>query len=303
MKTVREWNEKDLLGLISNAVEESLTLEYKASAALARNDKSTNELSKDVTAFANSDGGVIVYGIKEDKHLPIQIDLGQDPTAGITKEWLENVLISKARPRIEGLVIKPIELVSQLNRRFAFAVEIPRATFRAPHQAADHRYYKRHNFQSLPMEDYEIRDILRRAVDHRRRYAITRALLIETRRIGDAALQRARLARMYVHDVPHRNAVPPNQMSISVLDLLRGSHEDVSVLNVEIADKVLQLVVDVDEYNSAIETQPVNKDGRIGLTQEMEAKLTALITNASTLSEELAAELARQRIELGEMQS
>jgi hypothetical protein len=44
-----------------------------------------------------------------------------------------------------------------------YAVSIPAATSRAPHQAADKRYYKRYNFQSVPMEDYEIRDILRRA--------------------------------------------------------------------------------------------------------------------------------------------
>jgi hypothetical protein len=33
----------------------------------------------------------------------------------------------------------------------------------APHQAPDRKYYKRQNFQSVPMEDYEIRDVLRRA--------------------------------------------------------------------------------------------------------------------------------------------
>jgi hypothetical protein len=35
---------------------------------------------------------------------------------------------------------------------------------RAPHQAPDKRYYKRQNFQSSPMEDYEVRDTLRRAM-------------------------------------------------------------------------------------------------------------------------------------------
>jgi hypothetical protein len=29
--------------------------------------------------------------------------------------------------------------------------------------AADNRYYKRYNFQSIPMEDYEVRDLARRA--------------------------------------------------------------------------------------------------------------------------------------------
>ena len=42
-------------------------------------------------------------------------------------------------------------------------ITIPQATTRAPHQAPDKRYYKRQNFQSVPMEDYEVKDTLRRA--------------------------------------------------------------------------------------------------------------------------------------------
>lgn len=41
-------------------------------------------------------------------------------------------------------------------------IDIPQATTFAPHQAG-HRYYRRYNFQSVPMEDYEIKDAMRRA--------------------------------------------------------------------------------------------------------------------------------------------
>src|SRR5262249_53200340 len=47
--------------------------------------------------------------------------------------------------------------------RHAYVLTIPQASGRAPHQAPDKKYYKRQNFQSVPMEDYEIRDALRRA--------------------------------------------------------------------------------------------------------------------------------------------
>jgi len=29
----------------------------------------------------------------------------------------------------------------------------------APHMAADHRFYKRFNFESIPLEVYEVRDV------------------------------------------------------------------------------------------------------------------------------------------------
>jgi hypothetical protein len=70
------------------------------------------------------------------------------------------VIDSNVQPRLEGLVITPV-LVGE--GRHAFVLTIPQASTRAPHQAPDKKYYKRQNFQSVPLEDYEIRDALRRA--------------------------------------------------------------------------------------------------------------------------------------------
>ena len=150
-------NKTDLERLIAEGVKESLTLDYKASPALDKADKKRDELCKDVTSFANSAGGQIVYGMEEDKHVPTKLDDGAAPE--ITKEWVEQVIDSRVQPRIEGLVITPIDLAKGLG----FVITIPQATTRAPHQAPDKRYYKRQNFQSTPMEDYEVKDTLRRA--------------------------------------------------------------------------------------------------------------------------------------------
>ena len=112
----------DLQRLISEEIKESLTLDYKASPALGKADKQRDELCKDVTAFANSAGGQIVYGMVEDKHVPTKVDEGADPS--ITKEWLEQVIDSRVQPRIEGLIITPI----QLGKRLGFVLTIPQAT-------------------------------------------------------------------------------------------------------------------------------------------------------------------------------
>lgn len=104
---LRLTNKADLQKLIDDKINESLTLDYKASAALGWTDQRRDELCKDVTAFANSAGGQIVYGIKEGKnHFPVEIDEGAD--ARITKEWIEQVIDSRVQPRIEGLTITPI---------------------------------------------------------------------------------------------------------------------------------------------------------------------------------------------------
>jgi hypothetical protein len=143
--------------LIAEGIKESLTLDYKASPSLGKADKQRDELCKDVTAFANSAGGQIVYGMIDDKQVPARLDDGAE--LSITKEWVEQVIDSRVQPRIEGLVIHPIQLAKGLG----FVITIPAATSRAPHQAPDKKYYKRQNFQSVAMEDYEVRDTFRRA--------------------------------------------------------------------------------------------------------------------------------------------
>lgn len=58
-----------LEGLISNEIREDLSLDYKA-VLYAADDKGRFELGKDVAAFANASGGLIIIGIGESKHIP-----------------------------------------------------------------------------------------------------------------------------------------------------------------------------------------------------------------------------------------
>lgn len=149
----------DLQRYIDDETEESLVLDYKGAAALGKSHEKKKEITKDVSAMANSAGGRIIYGIREfqqdaKKHLPEKLD--PIDRSDFSKEWLEQVT-SNIRPRINGLVIHP---VSFGPAHVAYIVDIPQST--TAHQATDHRYYKRYNFQSVPMEDHEIRDVMNR---------------------------------------------------------------------------------------------------------------------------------------------
>ncbi len=157
-QTSDTWDLPRLQSLIQNAVPESLHLEYKRCAALEKTDRNRNELSKDVSAMANGDGGVIVYGVVENGHVPTGLDVGYDPT-DISKEWIESVILSTIHPRIDGIRIYPIQVSPpDQEGRVVYVVEIPQSA-RGPHMAANHVYYKRFNFQAQPMEDYEVRDV------------------------------------------------------------------------------------------------------------------------------------------------
>lgn len=156
-----DWQEADLLQLVAEQADESLELDFKESGALQKTDGKKRELSKDVSAFANSAGGTLIYGIIEDQetHVASKLDDGCDPKE-ITKEWVEQVINSNIQPRLSGVRIYSIELTTQNPGKFAYVVDVPQGS--TAHQASDKRYYKRFNFESVPMEDYEIRDVMQR---------------------------------------------------------------------------------------------------------------------------------------------
>ena len=58
-------NQIFLENLIKNGIEEDQHLDYKSKI-----DKNNAEIAKDISSFANSDGGNIIYGIVEEKHKP-----------------------------------------------------------------------------------------------------------------------------------------------------------------------------------------------------------------------------------------
>lgn len=61
-------------------------------------------------------------------------------------------------PRIDGLGINPVNLS---DGTVALVVVVPRS-LRAPHMAKDNKFYKRFNFESVPMQHYEVEDVRRR---------------------------------------------------------------------------------------------------------------------------------------------
>jgi len=160
LRSVREWDETDIDFFIKNQIKEDLNLDYKRSKSLEDNEHNKEEISKDVSAFANSDGGTIIYGIREEDHLPKEIDGGIEAEG--KREWLEQVINSRIRPRIPNVIINQIDLKS-IQEKAIFAVEIPVGT--TAHQASDYRYYKRFNFQSIPMYDYEVKMTINRFIE------------------------------------------------------------------------------------------------------------------------------------------
>jgi len=137
---------EDIENLISNKIRESETLEYKSSNKKF-SDKDKNEIAKDVSAMANSSGGVIIYGVetdKEDRTVPTKIS-GVHPN---NIESFDRVVNSQIKKEIRGIQKKIINK----NSTNAMIIFIPQSED-SPHQSlADKRYYRRSLTESIPME-------------------------------------------------------------------------------------------------------------------------------------------------------
>ena len=158
---VRKYTKAHLDYLLLSQAEESIHMEFKSGSALARTDNKKKEIGKDVSSMANSDGGIIIYGLSEKEHKAAgfaYVDGNRYP-----KEWLEQVINSKIKRRIPELKIDVIRVQNKITQS-VYVVRIPRSP-EAPHMASDGRYYKRYNFESVQMEEYEVRDLFSRSLD------------------------------------------------------------------------------------------------------------------------------------------
>jgi hypothetical protein len=244
MRPVTDWDESDLSALIRDEVQESLNVDYKSSGGLTNNSATRRELSKDVSAFANAEGGMLIYGIEEDKHVPTAVDAGVDRRQ-ITKEWLEQVLKTNIHPMVDQVLIKQIPLTSKGPYAVAYVIAIGQATSRAPHQASDNKYYKRFNFESTPMEDYEVRDLMRRSIEQGKKYAAAWDLDVEVGRLISAIDVRAKF------DYP--TYLPRDRLKIGITDTLRSSGSAIVLLEKPIRNKFAELINKIDIFNSAID--------------------------------------------------
>lgn len=150
---------EDLLALITAQVEESTHIEFKR--GINKDDGNwRNELAKDISAMANSDGGVIIYGIEEKKIGGLSVADKIMPITNIKLETFDQIVNSKIQPIIKGIEFITISIPE--HDGLVYVVRVPKSDT-AHQNLYSHQYHKRRNVIVEPMEDYEIRDTMNRS--------------------------------------------------------------------------------------------------------------------------------------------
>ncbi|MEK0337668.1 MAG: ATP-binding protein [Nitrosopumilus sp.] len=159
-KSFNEIEYLDIEKLISRRIPESLILDYKGDIFQSGKPKA-KDFGKDISAFSNSYGGWLIYGIATeegdeilpDKKNPI---VGLEDQGGL-KEQFENMILSSISP-------KPLYRIKKIpipqTSRCLILVYVPRS-YEHVHMVAlkgEHRFYKRYEYSSVPMDYYEVKN-------------------------------------------------------------------------------------------------------------------------------------------------
>jgi hypothetical protein len=148
--------------------EETYQLEFKSSRGLLQTtageiEKTFNDLSTHISAFLNSDGGLLVIGIEEsDKRDKKQAGKAVSISDGIPRsQWIgdriQSKLCDRIQPSVASLVLVNTVVIGkhQDEDLLAFVIEVRQGI--TAYQAADKKYYCRRSFSSEPMDDKDVR--------------------------------------------------------------------------------------------------------------------------------------------------
>ena len=128
----------------------------------AKKNEIVKKIGEMVSAFANYEGGIVVFGVKEvkkNKERKIEKSgIDEDIIPCTITNWLSRVVASSTEPNIQRFCIKRIK--NEKNENY-YLIVVDKSES-APHQAKDFKYYGRFDDQNLPLRDMQIRDIINR---------------------------------------------------------------------------------------------------------------------------------------------
>jgi hypothetical protein len=170
---------EDLQELCDEREEESLSLEFKPCNELKigtefwdksgqtrkrQRDDVLNELTKDVSAFLNSAGGTIIYGILEKNSRADSLDEAYSFRLGSKQDNVQSEkVVDWLRAHIQPpptIDVYPVLETQDRNSPWYLVIEIPQG--QQAYMARDHKFYKRIGSTVQPMKQYEVSDVMNR---------------------------------------------------------------------------------------------------------------------------------------------
>lgn len=151
-------NEAHITSLVEEQVSEGTYLDFKRDLP-TRDARGTNDLIADVSAFANSSGGDLLYGISENGEGQAAAVAPQPGNMDEEARRIQDVLMSNVEPRIPGIQVQSVTVAGG----FVLIVRVPQS-WAGPHRVKSNlQFYVRENGRKRPLDVPEVRGLFLRS--------------------------------------------------------------------------------------------------------------------------------------------
>ena len=177
-------------------------------------DGDKKEFLADISSFANSAGGYLFLGIKEDSGVPIELTGLQIENADSEIGRIENVIRDGIEPRIWGIALRSILLQSL---RYVLVIQIPRS-WALPHMVSyrgHSKFYARNSVGKYPLDITEIRNLFSvsgAVADHIKEFRLERIGAIIA---GETPVPLEQAPKVVLHIVPFTAFDPSIKFNLS----------------------------------------------------------------------------------------
>ncbi|MFN0133745.1 MAG: RNA-binding domain-containing protein [Phycisphaerales bacterium] len=218
-KPVKNLNAEDFFALVAARTEEGQTLDFKLTLP-GNSDQEKHEFRADVTALANTYGGDLVYGIRDEDSVAVEVVGLQLASIDEEVRRIEEMLRSGIEPSIRGDELQHIPIP---GKGHVLVVRVPRS-WAAPHLVKSNssfRVYGRGVKRKYPMDAGQIRSAFSFATDLPERIRDWHRRRVERVAAGETPVALEAGAKLILHLVPVSSFMGPESLSANELSSRR----------------------------------------------------------------------------------
>ena len=193
----------DLELMISAAVQEGQRLDFKQEYPTQWNDKAKHSLAADAVAFANSSGGVIVYGIEQGLSAEA-LKINPQPILSIDDERLKlhSFLSDLVEPSLPGVETHAVPVNVNGVKGYVVLVRVPQSWV-GPHRSKmGNNFLIRDGVKNKPLDVPEIRSQFLNSENRAQKLRNFRTERLSKVLVGDTPFKLITGAVLVVHVVP-----------------------------------------------------------------------------------------------------
>lgn len=198
----------DIQRLIADRVQEGPHLDFKRDLPVAWDSSAKHELLADVTSFANSGGGDIVYGVDENE-AAVASTICPQTFASVDQEVrrLQDFILNLAEPRLPGVQVHAVPVSEGGKAGYILVVRVPQS-WAAPHRVKTNQHlYVREGLRKRPLDVPELRALFVRTETQAERVRDFRSDRLAKVLTGETPIPLKPGPQLVVHAIPTQAAL------------------------------------------------------------------------------------------------